>query len=108
MGKDNLEGKAGQNRGGSEQQAKQVLLEAQLDALKGLSSVLNHSQLNDDGGDDNNQEELVVEEVLKDVVLVVLQLSGVDFVEDLKQDENVEEDGVMLSSLLVPLADSNR
>lgn len=108
MGKDNLEGKTGQDRGGSQQQAKQVLLEAQLDALERLSSVLDHGQLDDDGGNDDDQEELVVEEVLKDVVLVVLQLSGVDLVEDLKQHEHVEEDGVMLSCLLVPLADSDR
>lgn len=108
MGEDNLEGEAGQERGGSQQQAEQVLLEAQFDALKGLSSVLDHGELDDDGGHDDDQEELVVEEVLEDVVLVVLQLSGVDLVEDLQQDENVEEQGVVLSSLLVPFADTDR
>lgn len=108
MGKDHLEGKAGQERGGSKQQAKQVLLEAQLDALKGLSSVFDHGQLDDNGGNDDNDEKLVVEEVLKNVVLVVLQLSGVDLVEDLKQNEHVEEDGVVLSCLFVPIANSDR
>jgi hypothetical protein len=46
--------------------------------------------------------------VLEDVVLVVLQLAGVDLVEDLQQHEDVEEDGVVLAGLIVPLGDADR
>jgi len=59
--------------------------------------------LDDDGGNKNNQEELVVEEVFEDVEFIVLQLTGVDLVEDLQQNEDVEKDGIVLSGLVVPL-----
>lgn len=107
VGKDNLEGKGGEEWGGSEEETEQVLLEAELDGLKGLASVLDHGELDDDGGNNNHQEELVVEEVLEDVVFVVLELTGVDLVEDLEQHENVEENGVVLSSLIVPVTHTN-
>jgi hypothetical protein len=48
--------------------------------------------LNDNGSNDNNKEELVVEEMFEDVVFFVLEFSCVDFIEDLKKYENVEED----------------
>ena len=104
VGEDDFEGEAGEEGGGAEEEAEQVLLEAELDGLQGLAAVLDHGELDDDGGDHDHQEQLVVEEVLEDVVLVVLQLTGVDLVEDLQQHEDVEEDGVVLAGLVIPVA----
>ena len=36
-----------------------------------------------------------------------LELSGVDFVEDLEQDEDVEEDRVVLSGLIIPVPNAD-
>jgi hypothetical protein len=64
--------------------------------------------LNDNGGNNNNKEEFVVEEVFKDVVFFILELSCVNLVEDLEKHEDIEEDRVMLSSFAVPFLNSNR
>jgi hypothetical protein len=105
---DHLESQARKDGSRSEQQAKQVLPEAKLDSLEGLSTILDHGQLDDNGGHHDHEEELVVEEVLEDVVLVVLELTSVDLVEDLQQDEDVEEDRVVLAGLVVPLTHTDR
>lgn len=60
--------------------------------------------MNDDGSDQDDQEKWVVEEVFEDVGFFWLQFSGVDFVEDLEQDENVEEDAVMFTGFLIPVS----
>jgi len=107
VGKKNLEGQSGQEWGGSEQQAKQILLEAELDSLERSSSVLDHGKLDDNGSNNNNQEEFVVEEVFEDVGFIGFEFSCVDFVEDLEEHKDVEEDGVVLSGLVVPFSDVN-
>ena len=76
--------------------------------MKRLSSVLDHSELNDYCAYDNDQEEFVIEEIFENVVFISFQLTSVDFVEYLKENENVEEDGVVFSCLVVPIADSDR
>lgn len=96
-----------QHRGWAKQQAKQVLLEAEFDCLERFSSVFDHSQLDDDCHDHNDQEKFVVEEVFENVVLISFEFSGVDLVEDLKQHEDIEEDGVVFTSLVVPVFDSD-
>lgn len=101
--KNNLKGKAGKKRSGSEKQAKQVFLEAELHCLKGLSSILDHGELDDNGGHNDHQEQFVIKEVLENIVFVVLQLTGIDLVKHLKQHKDIEEDGVVLSSLIVPV-----
>lgn len=101
---DHLESQARKDGGRSEQEAEQVFSEAQLDSLKGLSTVLDHGQLDDDGGNDDYEEELVVEEVLEDIVFVALELTSIDLVEDLQQDEDVEEDRIVLACLVIPFA----
>ena len=63
--------------------------------------------MDDDGADEDDQEEFVVEEVFEDVVFMSLEFSSVDFVEDLEQDEDVEEDRVMLSGLIVPVTNAD-
>jgi len=63
--------------------------------------------LDDDRADQDHQEKLIVEEALKDIVFIRFKLSGIDFIEDLQKDENVKEDGVMLSSFIVPFAHTN-
>ena len=108
IGEDDLEGKAGKERGGSKKEAEQVLFEAELDSLERFAAVLDHGELDDDGGHHDDQEQLVVEEVLENVHLIVLQLTCVDLVEHLQQHEHVEEDRVMLAGLVVPVAYSDR
>lgn len=105
---DDFEEETREEGAGAEEEAEEVLLEAEFNALEGLSTVFDHGQLDDDGADENDQEQFVVEEVFEDVVLVRFQLSGVDFVEDLEEHENVEEDGFVFAGLIVPFADSDR
>lgn len=64
--------------------------------------------MDDDGAHNDNQEKLVVEEILEDIVLISFELPRIDFVEDLEKHENVEKDGVVLSSLVIPITDSDR
>lgn len=108
MRQDHLESQARKERSRSKQEAKQVFLEAEFDSLEGLSTVLDHGQLDDDGGNHDHEEELIIEEILEDIVFMVLELTSVDLVEDLQQDEDVEEDGVMLTGLIVPVTNTDR
>jgi hypothetical protein len=63
--------------------------------------------LNDDGGNNDNKEELVVEKVLEDIVFLVFEFSCIDFVEDLKEHEDIEENRVVFSGFIIPVLDSN-
>ena len=89
----------------TQHQAQQVLIKGQLHCLHRLSTVLDHSQLDDNCRNQDYQEQWVVEEVLKHINLTDLQLSGVDLVEYLQQHEHVEKDWVVLTCLVVPLLD---
>lgn len=100
-----LNEKPGKEGAGSQKDAKGIFEGAELNSLQGSSSELDHDQLDDDGADQDDDEEWVVEEVLEDVNLRWLQFSGIDFVENLEHHENVEEDGIVLSGFLVPVAD---
>jgi hypothetical protein len=55
-----------------------------------------------------HNEEGVVEEVLKCVELFIFKFTSVDFVEDLQEDKYIEEDGVVLACLVVPVCHPNR
>ena len=57
--------------------------------------------------DQDSQKQGVIEEVGEDVELARLELPGVDFVEDLQQDEHVEKDRVVLSGLIIPVLVAN-
>lgn len=93
--------------GWTQDHAKQVLVESKFDCLHWLAAVFDHGQLDDDGGNKDHQEQWVVEEVFKNVHFWCLQLSGVDLVENLQQDENVEENWVVLTSLIIPVFNVN-
>ena len=71
------------------------------------TSILNNQNLSHRCNHLYNNKELVVAEMLEDVDLPVLDLSGVDLVENLKQDEDVEENTVVLSCLIVPISNLN-
>lgn len=73
-----------------------------------MSSEFDTSQLDEDGEDEDDEEEGVVEEVLENVDFRRLQLTGIDLVEDLHQDETVEEDAVVLSAINSPLLNADR
>lgn len=78
------------------------------DSSEGVSSEFDTSQLDEDGEDEDDEEEGVVEEVLENVDFRRLQLTGIDLVEDLHQDETVEEDAVVLSAINSPLLNADR
>jgi hypothetical protein len=63
--------------------------------------------LDNNGGDNDNKKELVVEKVLEDIVFLVFEFSCIDFVEDLKEHEDIEENRVMFSGFIIPVFDSN-
>ena len=63
--------------------------------------------MNKESDDEDDQEERVVEEVFKDVDLAFFEFSGIDFVEDLHQDETVEENTVVFSVFSIPVGNIN-
>lgn len=81
-----------------------MLTLGQRNSSKRLTTELDARNLDHNGDDQDENEERVVKEVLEDVDLGLFQLSGIDFVEDLHQDESVEEDTVMSSILVVPVS----
>lgn len=106
-GQDGLLHEGSEQRQGTEQETDDVLFEGEVDSLQGLASELDDTELNDEGEDQDSHEQRVVEEVLEDVDFLVLELSSVDFIEDLKQHEDVEEDGVVLACLIIPVLHSD-
>lgn len=72
-----------------------------------VSSELHAADLNYESEDEDDEEEGVVEEVLEDIDFVGLEFAGVDFVEDLHEDEGVEKEAVVFARLNGPLLDSN-
>ena len=92
---------------GSQTQAEEVLVLGEGHCSEGLSSELNAGELDRDGDDEDDKEERIVEEILENVQLSFLEFPGVDFIEDLHQDEGVEEYAVMFAGLVVPLADAD-
>jgi len=105
--KDAFEEQAGQQRGGSQKETKEIFLEAELHCFHRLSSVLNHSQLDDDSADNYDKEKFIVEEAFKHVSLLILELPCIDFIEDLQQHEHVEKDGVVFAGLVIPIFYAN-
>mmetsp|Transcript_11062 Transcript_11062/g.26853 ORF Transcript_11062/g.26853 Transcript_11062/m.26853 type:complete len:414 (-) Transcript_11062:540-1781(-) len=64
---------------------------------------LHQQNLNDDGAEEDYEEHVVVHDALEHVELVV-DLPRIHLVENLKEDEDVEDDGVVLGrALLAPL-----
>lgn len=105
--KKNFEAKTCKKRCGAEQEAQEIFFEAELNCFKGFTTVFNHGELNDNSGNYNDQEEFVVEEMLKNVVFIILKFSGVDFIEDLKEYENIEEYGVVFTCFIIPVFNSD-
>lgn len=72
-----------------------------------MSSELDTGHLNDDGEHNDEKEERVIKEVLEYVDFIGFQFSGIDFVENLKQDKCIEEDAIMFSAFDSPFSDSD-
>ena len=72
----------------------QVLFKGEGDCAHCSTTILNQSGLHKQGANDDEEEETVVEEALEYVVLLVEEFAGVDFVEDLHENEGVEDDRV--------------
>lgn len=79
---------------GSHTDADSLLVWLQWSHLEGESSELDESELHDDDDQEDNHEAGVVAEVDEHIVLVVEQLTGVDHVEHLAEDEELENDRV--------------
>lgn len=78
------------------------------DCAERVTSVLDTGELDGHSEDEDDEEEGIVEEIPEDVDFGGLQFSCVDLVEDLKQNESVEEDAVMLSAIYCPLLNADR
>jgi len=102
-----FEEQAGEQRGGSQKETKEIFLETEFDCFHRFSSVLNHSQLNDNSADNDDEEKFIVEEVFEHVSFLIFQLPCIDFIEDLQQHEHVEEDGVVFAGLVIPILNAN-
>lgn len=74
--------------------AYQMLIEGERHSAGGMTTVLNHGDLNCDGAYYNENEKAVVEEALENIVLLGTELARVDLVEDLHENERVEDHGV--------------
>ena len=92
---------------GSQAEAHVVLVGGEGDGSEGLTSEFYAGQLDENGHDEDDDEEGVVAEVREDIEFGFFEFSGVDFVEDLHQDECVEEDAVVFSGLVGPFFGSN-
>ena len=79
----------------------QMLLDSQRTNSNVDTSILNNKNLCYCCDDLDDDKELVVAEMLEDVDLPVLDLSGVDFVELLHEHKGVEEEGAVLEELRV-------
>ena len=69
-----------------------MLLGAEGNQLEGSASVLHNEQLESKDSDDNDDEEIVDEEVGENVEFSLLQLSGIEEVEDLEEDKYIEKE----------------
>ena len=85
-----------------------MLVQVKRHGLEGLSSELDAGVLHYEGHQQNDDEKRVVEEVSEDVELGLLQLPGVNLIEDLHQHEGVEEDAVVFAGLVSPLSHTDR
>lgn len=103
-----LEDGTEENGQGSNTQANQMLVQVEGNGLEGLSSELDARELHGEGHQENDDKQRVVEEVGEDVELGLLQLPGVDLIEDLHQHEGVEEDAVVLAGLVGPFSHTDR
>ena len=72
-----------------------MLASTQWGGLDGSATDFNEGNLDDDCDEFNEDEHGVVAEIFKDIDLVSLELSGIDFIEDLHEDESVEDNSVM-------------
>lgn len=79
-----------------------MLLESQRGALDGLSSILYQQDLDENCDGDDDKEHGVVEEVCKHIEFLVPDLPTVYLVEYLHEDERVEDEGIMETSLRGP------
>ena len=87
-----LENKSPDKFSSSESKADVVLLSIKSMSLDDLSSNLNKSDLNSNCEEDDKNEEPVVEHALEDIHLSLLDLSSVNLIEELHEDEDLEDE----------------
>lgn len=95
LGRNGSEELVGDEGDGTDGDADEVLVPVEGGGADEGAGELDEDDLEDDGDDDDHPEHAVGEDVLKHVGLVV-DLSGVELVEDLHEDEGVEDEGVVL------------
>ena len=80
-----------------------MLSKGQRNKLEGFSTKLSDEDLKDEDQDHNGNEEIVVSDFRENIEFIFLEFSGVEEVEDLKENENVKENAEMLTSLMIPI-----
>lgn len=63
------------------------------------TTILNHAVLNHEAENHDDDEPSVVAEAFEDVVVLVTELTSIDLVEELHEDEALEDNGVELALL---------
>ena len=79
-----------------------MLISGERNKLESFASVLNDKELEHKDSSYDKDEEVVEEEVREDIELCLLQFSGVEEVENLKEDKHVEEESQMLTFFCIP------
>jgi len=90
-----LKDEAPNQGGGSQSDTVEVLHHVERHSLGGSASVLDDGNLERNGEDHHEDEDHVVEEILEHVDVGLLDLPGVDDVENLQEHEDVEHVGKM-------------
>mmetsp|Transcript_8943 Transcript_8943/g.20555 ORF Transcript_8943/g.20555 Transcript_8943/m.20555 type:complete len:277 (+) Transcript_8943:730-1560(+) len=91
-----VDGNVQRQNGGSECHTDNPLVDREPDAAPGKPTPLHDNDLKNEGDDENDKEVVVVEEAREDVDFVV-DLAAVDFVEELEEYKNIEDDSEVLS-----------
>jgi len=81
-----------------------MLLNSQRWSFDERISEFHNENLNYDGENFYRKEEPIIEESLEHIIFILFEFSAVDFIEDLKEHENLEKQSVMNSFFNIPNA----
>ena len=81
-----------------------MLLNSQRWSFDERISEFHNENLNYDGENFYCKEEPIIEESLEHIIFILFEFSAVDFIEDLKEHENLEKQSVMNSFFNIPNA----
>ena len=91
---DQLDDDSPNERECTKRNAEDLFILIKWNCLEGTSSEVYKNDLDDKDQEQDDNESVVVEEISKDIVLLVLEFTGIDHVKDLSHDECLEDNGV--------------